>query len=116
MILRSCTLAAGTSAAILVLVTSLYPLTIDGNLSCGGVTGRVATIGGWNSGEGEPSPADKARAAAHATQCQAKARTILIGAGTGGALVGFIAASLHDRRRRANDAPADSRREISGGP
>ena len=95
------TLGALACAFAFVLLTSLYPLTINGNLSCGGVAGRVATVGSFNSGGGEPSDADKALAVRHAEECQAKARTWLAGAGIAGALAGFTAAALYDRRRRA---------------
>ena len=93
--------AAVTCAIVFVLMTSLYPLNINENLSCGGVAGRVATVGSWNSGEGEPSSEDKRLATIHAEQCQVKARTMLAGAGLGGALTGFVGAALHDRRRRS---------------
>jgi hypothetical protein len=96
------TLGAIACAFVFVLLTSQYPLTINDNLSCGGITGRVATVGSYNSGEGEPSEADKALAARHAEECQAKARTLIAVAGFTGALAGFVAVALYDRRRGAH--------------
>ncbi len=97
---RTHAVAALVCAVVLVALVSLYPLHIDGNQSCGGITGRVALVGSYNSGEGEPTAQDTAAAKAVAARCQTRARAVLVGAALGGALVGLSGAALLSRRRR----------------
>lgn len=97
---RSWVLAGVAGGLGLSLATGAYPLTIDDNHSCGGVTARVAIWGPHDSGNGEPTDEDRRVAHVNAGRCQAKARWLLLGSTGLGAASGMAAAAGRSRLRR----------------
>lgn len=78
-------------------LAGLYPLTIDQNLACGGVTAKVAINGGYRSSGGELTPDVVQQINAHRRTCQTKARRILVGSALTGALIACAGAPLVTR-------------------
>lgn len=82
-------LGALIGALVVLALTSMYPLKIDENLVCGGVTGRVAITGPARSTGGELTPDVLARIETERHRCQVKARRLLLGAAALGAGIGY---------------------------
>jgi hypothetical protein len=99
-VLASRILAAAACAVVAAGLTSLFPITIDGNLDCGGLTGRVAIIGSYNSSGGEPSAEDVEAAAEATARCEAKARKRLAGSVVIGGTLGLAVLMTWERKNR----------------